>query len=59
MIKTAASTGIVPKALVAFEQYFPEAQGIIDDGLPPTDRRLARTPRSTWSTQEGVIPNIK
>jgi hypothetical protein len=59
MIKTAASTGIVPKALVAFEQYFPEAQGVIDDGL--------RRPIDGWHVhrgahglrREGVIPNIK
>jgi hypothetical protein len=42
MGKTAASTGNVPMALVAFEQYFPEAQGVIDEGLAG-DRLTAGT----------------
>jgi len=33
MAKAAARTGIMPMALVAVEQYFPQAQRIIDDGL--------------------------
>jgi hypothetical protein len=40
--------------LVAFEQYFPKAQGVIDDGLAPTGRRLAATPVERMvSTQRG------
>jgi hypothetical protein len=34
MAKAAATTGIMPMALVATEQHFPKAQRVIDDGLP-------------------------
>jgi methyltransferase (TIGR00027 family) len=33
MAKAAAKTGIMPMVLVAVEQYFPEAQRVIDDAL--------------------------
>jgi len=33
MAKAAASTGTMPMALVAVEQYFPKARRVIDDGL--------------------------
>jgi methyltransferase (TIGR00027 family) len=33
MARTAGKTGILPIALVAVEQYYPQAQRIIDDGL--------------------------
>jgi hypothetical protein len=50
---------IVPMALVAFEQYFPKAQGVIDDGLAPTGRRLAPTPVERMvSTQRGCDSQI-
>jgi len=59
MGKTAASTGIVPMAFVAFEQYFPKAQGVIDDGLA-ADRPTAGTYTrgANGLRREGVIPNI-
>ena len=44
MGKTAARARIVPMALVAFEQYFPKAQVVIDDALAADRRRLASTP---------------
>jgi ABC-type antimicrobial peptide transport system permease subunit len=62
--KRAASTGIVPTAFVAFEQYFPKARGVIDDGLAvdrPTAgthsrganglRRLRRSPKCQWKLE--------
>jgi hypothetical protein len=33
MTKAAAKTGVSPTVLVAIEQYFPEKQRIIEDGL--------------------------
>ncbi len=59
MGKTAASTGIVPMALVALEQCFPKAQGVIDDGLAAD--RLTVGPYTRGANglrREGVIPNI-
>ena len=46
-------------ALVAFEQHFPEAQGVIDDGLA-ADRPTAGpyTRGANGLRREGVIPNI-
>jgi hypothetical protein len=46
-------------ALVAFEQYFPKARTVIDDGLaaePPTAGPY--THRANALRREGVIPNI-
>jgi hypothetical protein len=59
MGKTAASPGIVPMVPVAFEQYFPKAQGVIDDGLA-ADRLTAGTYTrgANGLRREGVIPNI-
>jgi hypothetical protein len=34
--KATASTGIMPMALVAVEQYFPKAQRVIDDAARDT-----------------------
>jgi hypothetical protein len=47
-------------ALVAFEQYFQKAQGVIDDGLA-ADRPTAgaHTRRANGLRREGVIPNIR
>jgi hypothetical protein len=58
MGKTAASTGSVPMALVAFEQYFPEAQGVIDEGLAGDRLTAAPTPVERMVYAERVIPNI-
>src|SRR5215471_5337347 len=33
MSRTAAQTGIMPMALVAVEQYYPQAQRVVDDAL--------------------------
>ena len=46
-------------ALVAFEQYFPKAQGVVDDGLAD-DRPTASTSTrgANGLRREGVIPNI-
>jgi len=46
-------------AFVAFEQYFPKAQGVIDDGLA-ADRPTAGTYTrgANGLRREGVIPNI-
>ena len=62
MGKTAASTGIVPivpMVPVAFEQCFPKAQGVIDDGMA-ADRLTAGTYTrgANGLRREGVIPNI-
>ena len=45
--------------LAAFEQYFPKAQGVIDDGLAAdrlTDGTYTRG--ANGLRREGVIPNI-
>jgi methyltransferase (TIGR00027 family) len=53
MAKVAARTGIMPMALVAVEQYFPEAQRVVDDGLagrllPPGAKIFVRLLRLGW-----------
>jgi hypothetical protein len=59
MDKTAGSTGIVPMALVAIKQYFPTAQGVIDDGLAADRPRAGTYTRGAHGLRrEGVIPNI-
>lgn len=59
MDKIAANTGMVLMALVAFEQYFSKARGVIDDGLA-ADRLTAGTYTrgANGLRREGVIPNI-
>ena len=52
-MKTAASTGMVPMALVAFEQYFPKARASSIMAWLPTGRQLAPTPAERMSTQKG------
>ena len=46
-------------ALVAFEQYFPKAQGVIDDGLAAYRLTAGTYTRgANGLRREGVIPNI-
>ena len=56
---SASQTVIMPMALVTFEQYFPKAQGVIDDGLA-ADRQTAGPYNrgANGLRREGVIPNI-
>jgi hypothetical protein len=56
--KTVANTGILPMALVAFEQYSPKAQSGIDDGLA-ADRPTAGPYNREWSTQRGYDPKYQ
>ena len=53
MAKAAARTGIMPTALVAIEQYFPEAQRLVKDDLatrllPPAAMIFVRLLRLRW-----------
>lgn len=53
MAKAAARTGIMPTALVAIEQYFPEAQRLVKDDLatrllPPAAMIFVRLLRFGW-----------
>jgi hypothetical protein len=54
MGKTAASTGIVPMALVAIEQYFPKARASSMMAWLPTGRRLTLTPVKRMVYAESV-----
>jgi methyltransferase (TIGR00027 family) len=53
MAKVAARTGIMPMALVAIEQYFPEAERLVNDDLaawllPPGAMMFVRLLRLRW-----------
>jgi len=53
MAKVAARTGIMPMALVAIEQYFPEAQRVVNDDLaarllPPGAMMFVHLLRMRW-----------
>ena len=53
MTREAAKTGINPIALIAIEQYFPQKQRIVEDGLayrmlPAGSRVLAKLMQPNW-----------